>query len=113
MSEKILDQLYQVLQARKDAGGDESYVASLYQKGAVKIAAKITEEAQELNIEGIALEGAPDDAALRDNLRSESADLLFHVMVMLAHHDMHPDEVMGVLEQRFGISGYDEKASRS
>ncbi len=112
MSAEILKQLYEVLQTRKDAPSDESYVASLYAKGAVKIAAKITEEAQELNVEAIALEGALEDETLRDNLRSETADLLFHMMVMLSHHDIHPDEVFEVLAARFGTSGHVEKASR-
>jgi len=45
-------------------------------------------------------------------LTHESADLIFHWMVLLAHHDINPQEVFGVLEERFGISGHDEFASR-
>ena len=108
----IIEQLYQVLQARKGADPESSYVASLYSKGAGKMAEKITEEAVELIDEGIRLEKSPDDAVIREALKQESADLIFHLWVMLAHYDITPADVGAVLEQRFGTSGHDEKASR-
>lgn len=112
MSDHILDALYQVLQTRKNAGGEKSYVASLYEKGSPKIAEKILEEAQEFIDEAYALDKDAGDADAQKNIRSEAADLLFHMMVMLSHHNVPPSEVFEVLEGRFGTSGHDEKAGR-
>lgn len=108
----ILNQLYDVLVARKAADGDASYVASLYDKGSPKIAEKILEEAQELIDEAYALDRDAGDEAVQANIRGEAADLLFHMMVMLAHHNVPFADVSAVLAQRFGVSGHDEKASR-
>ncbi len=113
MSNHILDKLYDILQQRKNAGGEKSYVASLYEKGSPKIAEKILEEAQEVIDEALALDVAPDDAGLQKNIRGEAADLLFHLMVMMAHHDVPPSDVFDVLAERFGVSGHDEKAART
>ena len=113
MSEHILDQLYQILQSRKNAGGEKSYVASLYEGGSPKIAEKILEEAQEFIDEAYALDKNYNDEGAKKNIRSEGADLIFHIMVMLSHHDVPPDDIFGILKQRFGISGHDEKASRN
>lgn len=113
MSEdNILDVLYKVLLTRKGADGDESYVASLYEKGSPKIAEKILEEAQEIIDEALALDKDANNPELQKNIRSEAADLLFHLMIMLAHHDVPPSEVLEVLEGRFGKSGHAEKAER-
>lgn len=112
MAEHILDQLYDILQQRKDATSEKSYVASLYEKGSPKIAEKILEEAQEVIDEALALDNAPDNTDLQKNIRSEAADLLFHLMIMLAHHNVPPQEVYDVLAKRFGTSGHVEKARR-
>lgn len=112
MTDHILEKLYTILQQRKNADGEESYVASLYKKGSPKIAEKILEEAQEVIDEALALDKAPNDAALRKNIRAEAADLLFHLMVMLSHHDVPPSDVFDILDGRFGTSGHDEKAAR-
>ncbi len=112
MTNHILDQLYTVLQERKDTGAKESYVASLYAKGSPKIAEKILEEAQEVIDEALALDSNPDDPTLQKNIRSEAADLLFHLMVMLSHHNVPPSDVFDILEKRFGTSGHVEKANR-
>lgn len=112
MSDHILNSLYQVLLTRKNADPDKSYVASLYAGGAHKIAEKIAEEAGETNDEGMRLEKSPQDEKIRDALVHEAADLLFHLSVMLAHHEVAPDEVFAELESRFGTSGHEEKASR-
>ncbi len=109
----ILDKLYGVLLSRKGQDADKSYVASLYSKGSAKISEKIREEAEETIVEGLRLEKSAEDPEIRKALVHESADLLFHLMVLLAHHDIEPNEVFGVLEDRFGISGHDEKASRT
>lgn len=109
----ILDKLYNILQQRKIADGEASYVASLYEKGSSKIGEKILEEAQEIIDEALALDRAPDDETLQSNIRAEAADLLFHLMVMLSHHDVPPKDVFDILDKRFGTSGHDEKAART
>lgn len=58
MSARIIEKLYNVLQARKGASPESSYVASLYDKGSVKISEKIREEAEETIVEGLRLEKA-------------------------------------------------------
>ena len=113
MSQHILDQLYDILQQRKNAEGDKSYVASLYEKGSPKIAEKILEEAQEFIDEAFHIHNQRDNMDVQKNIRSEAADLLFHIMVMLSHHDIPPSDIFDILEKRFGISGHDEKASRT
>ncbi len=100
----IIQQLFDVIAARKNADAGKSYVASLYQKGTAHISGKVMEEAQEAVEE--ALKGD------QDRLRAESADLLFHLMVLWADQGITPDEVFKVLEQRQGVSGHQEKASR-
>ncbi len=112
MKHKPLEKLYETLLDRKDASPSDSYVASLYKKGARKIAKKLGEEATELVIESIRLEDKPKSAKRKTAFTEESADLLFHFLTLMAHHNVHPDEVIAVLEARMGISGLEEKASR-
>lgn len=104
MSDQILRQLAQVLEQRKQADPDSSYVASLYHKGLDTILKKIGEEATETVI---AAKGG--DA---DQLVYETADLWFHTLVLLVHQGVDPDRVMQELERRFGLSGLEEKAAR-
>lgn len=109
----IIDSLYEVLQSRKSSTPEESYVSSLYKKGAGKIADKIEEEAKEMIAEALLLENKVDDETVKAALKSETADLLFHILVMLAYYDINPNEILSILENRFGTSGHVEKASRS
>jgi len=104
MSADTLKQLFDIIESRKGANGEESYVASLFEKGTSKIAQKVGEEAVETCIE--AIQGD------RDALASESADLLFHLMVLWADQGLKPDDIMQVLQGRLGTSGHEEKASR-
>jgi len=104
MSDEILRQLAEVLEQRKQAAPDSSYVASLYAKGLDSILKKIGEEATETVI---AAKGG--DA---DQLVYEMADLWFHSLVLLAHQGLGPDQVLSELERRFGLSGLEEKAAR-
>ena len=104
-SDDILQQLADVLEARKGAEPDSSYVASLYAKGLDSILKKVGEEATETVI-------AAKDGA-RDQIVYETADLWFHTMVMLAHQGLGPNDVLVELARRFGLSGLEEKASRS
>lgn len=101
----VLRRLYATLQARKSARPEESYVASLYEKGVDAILKKVGEEAAETLIAA----KNPDRAALVH----EMADLWFHSLVLLAAQDV-PLEALGEeLERRMGRSGHEEKASRS
>lgn len=101
---KILDDLYQTILSRKGADASSSYTASLYAKGTAKIAQKVGEEAVETCIE--ALQGD------KEKLKGESADLLYHLMVLWADQGITPDDVYAVLQSREGTSGIDEKNSR-
>ncbi len=99
-----LDKLADVLEARKAATPESSYVAGLYAAGLDAMLAKIGEEAAEL----IAAARQADARALVH----ETADLWFHCLVLLAARDLHPRQVLDELERRFGVSGLEEKASR-
>ncbi len=100
----IIDQLEQVLEDRKHEKSDNSYVASLYNKGNDYICDKILEEASEL------VEASGDT---QQRLIHESADLLFHVLVLLASRDVKYARIEEELERRFGTSGIDEKNNRN
>lgn len=99
-----LNQLARVLEQRKTAAADSSYVASLYHKGLDAILKKIGEEATETVM-------AAKDGE-KDKIVYETADLWFHSMVLLAHQGLGPEDVLKELERRFGLSGLDEKANR-
>ncbi len=100
-----LERLEQTIAARRAASPETSYVARLNAKGVPKIAQKVGEEATETVI--AALSGSNEE------LVSESADLLFHLMVLLNAKGVSLDHVLGELDRREGLSGLDEKASRS
>ena len=104
MSDQIIQDLFEIIEGRKDADPSESYVASLYAKGTAKIAQKVGEEAVETCIE--AIQGD------KQKLAEESADLLFHLMILWADQGLTPDDVTKILQSRLGTSGHDEKASR-
>jgi len=104
MKENVLTELAEILEQRKNAEPDSSYVASLYDKGLDAILKKIGEEATETVM------AAKDGSA--DKIVYEMADLWFHSMVLLAHQGLKPDDVLDELARRFGVSGHDEKASR-
>lgn len=104
MSEQVLAQLADVLAQRKLADPGDSYTASLLAGGAERIGKKIGEEATETAMAGV----LGDKSAIV----AETADLWFHTLVLLAHHDLAPQRVLDELARRFGVSGLDEKASR-
>jgi phosphoribosyl-ATP pyrophosphohydrolase len=104
MTHDTLTRLADVLEQRKSADPDSSYVAKLYAKGLDAILKKIGEEATETVM-------AAKDAD-RDKVIYETADLWFHSLVLLAHQGLHPDDVLAELERRFGLSGLEEKARR-
>jgi len=105
----IIEKLTETLQQRRSADPESSYVASLYDQGLNRILEKVGEEATEVII--AAKDADPDSD--NSELISEVADLWFHSMVMLIHLNHTPEEVLKLLDKRFGHSGLDEKRSRS
>jgi phosphoribosyl-ATP pyrophosphohydrolase len=101
----ILTRLEATIAERRKGDPSASYVAKLSARGVPKIAQKVGEEAVETVIAAMA-----DDRA---GLIGEAADLLFHLMVLLAAKDVPLAEVLAELQRREGTSGIDEKASRS
>ena len=99
-----LDDLFATIEARKGADPDTSWTAKLLSKGPEKCAEKFGEEAVEAIIEAV----KGDKTALT----GEAADVLYHLLVMLAACDVSLSDVMGELERRQGTSGIAEKASR-
>ena len=106
----ILNQLANVLEQRKTAKTDESYVASLHGKGLNKILEKVSEEATETVL--AAKDCDLNDPDSKQEVIKETADLWFHTMVMLSHLDLDPNQVLEELEKRIKLSGLEEKASR-
>lgn len=100
----VLQKLAEVLEARKQADPDSSYVARLYAKGTDHMLKKIGEEATETVL--AAKEGD------REQIVYETADLWFHTLVMLAANNLGPEDVLRELDRRFGLSGLEEKAAR-
>ena len=100
-----LERLADVLEQRKNADPDSSYVAKLYAKGLDSILKKVGEEATETVI-------AAKDGD-REQIVYEMADLWFHSLVLLAHQNIRPADVAAELERRFGLSGIEEKAGRN
>lgn len=99
-----LERLWQVIQSRRGADPEISYTARLFARGRAKIAQKLGEEAVEAVIEGVA-----------DNptaLIGESADLLYHLLVLWADAGISPDDVAAELARREGTSGITEKRAR-
>ena len=103
-----LNKIAAIIEARKGASPDSSYVAKLQHAGLNKILEKVGEEA----VETILAARDVEQGAERSKLVYETADLWFHSLVMLAQLDIAPDEVLQVLERRFGTSGLAEKAAR-
>lgn len=100
----VLDALYAVIESRRGADPESSHTARLFHRGLDKIAQKLGEEAVETAIEGV--------RGRRDGVVNESADLLYHLLVLWAASGVQPAEVWAALEGRKGISGIAEKAAR-
>ena len=104
-----LSQLAAVLEQRKQASADTSYVASLHAKGLNKILEKVGEECTETLLAANDCQHSDD----KSDLIYETADLWFHSLVMLSHLGLGPDDILNELARRFDLSGLEEKASRS
>lgn len=105
----VLNALQLVLEERKQAAPESSYVASLHAQGLNKILEKIGEETTEVIL---AAKDAHDVATTKDVI-AETADLWFHCLVMLSHLGEDHNSVLQELERRFDLSGIVEKANRS
>ena len=102
---ETLAQLEATIADRRRADPDTSYVASLAARGLPVIARKFGEEAVEAVVAALAQD--------REELVGEAADVLFHLLVMLAEKNVTLSEVMVELDRREGVSGLEEKANRS
>ncbi len=100
----IIQAVYQVILDRKANPADNSYTTALMRGGIDKILKKIGEEATEIVI---AAKGG-----VQDEIVYETADLVFHLLVLLGHQNIPPVEVYNELRRRFGTSGISEKAAR-
>ncbi len=103
--DNVLSILEEILEQRKSASAENSYVASLYNKGTDQILEKIREESAEV------IMAAKGDG--NDKIIHEVADLWFHVLVLLRYKNISVSDIETELARRFGISGLEEKRNRS
>ena len=103
-SAEVLDHLYATITARRGGDPEQSYTARLFAAGRPAIAQKVGEESIETVIAAL----GPDDASVV----GESADLLYHLLVLWADRDITPDAIWRELARREGTSGIVEKAAR-
>src|SRR6266481_5644601 len=102
---EVLERLWRVIESRRGADPESSYTARLFARGRAKIAQKFGEEAVETVIEGVG-----DNPAA---LVGESADLLYHLLVLWAAAGVSPADVAAELVRREGTSGIAEKRART
>lgn len=100
----VLDRLIATIESRRDMDPAKSYAAKQLARPRLKVAQKLGEEAVETALAAVA-EGP-------DELKAEAADLLFHLLLLLAHAEIDIDDVLQVLAAREGGSGLTEKATR-
>src|SRR3974390_803244 len=103
-ADDILQAVYDVILERKHNPSENSYTAALMQKGIDKILKKSGEEATEVVI---AAKGGK-----LEEIVYETSDLVFHLLVLLGHCDIPPEDIYAELRRRFGMSGIEEKNSR-
>lgn len=101
----VLDRLFAVVMQRRTANPAVSHSARLLSRGITKVAQKFGEEAVECLIEAV--------AGNRDAVIAESADVLYHLLVLWAASDVRPEDVWQELKRREGVSGIAEKAARA
>ena len=104
-SAAVLDRLWAVVMERRDADPATSHSARLLSRGTAKVAQKFGEEAVECVIEAV--------AGNREALIAESADVLYHLLVMWVDAGLRPGDVWAELQRREGMSGIAEKAART
>ena len=101
----VIDRLWTVVLSRRDANPANSHSARLLSRGVAKVAQKFGEEAVEAVIEAV--------MGNRDALIGESADVLYHLLVLWVAADISPEDVWAELRRREGVSGIAEKAARA
>lgn len=101
---EVVGRLEAVIEARREASPETSWTARLLQDGPPRAARKLGEEAVEAIVAAVSGD--------RDGLAAEAADVLYHLLVLLAAAGVSPDEVAARLEAREGASGLEEKAAR-
>ena len=101
---EALQRLWRVIESRRGADPQTSYTAKLFSRGRTKIAQKLGEEAVEAVIEGVRGD--------RGKLVGESADVLYHLLVLWADIGITPDDIAAELARREGTSGIAEKKAR-
>jgi phosphoribosyl-ATP pyrophosphohydrolase len=102
---EVLEALERVVASRRGDSPDRSYTSRLLAGGVPRIGPKVTEEADEL------VRAAAEESD--DRVVAEAADLVYHVLVLLAARDLPLGRVEDELARRFGVSGLDEKAARA
>ncbi len=100
-----LDELFAVIESRREADPEVSHTARLFERGVPYIAQKVGEETVETVIEAVRGD--------TDGIRAESADLLYHLLVLWAATGIRPAEVWAELAERRGLSGVEEKRQRN
>jgi phosphoribosyl-ATP pyrophosphohydrolase len=105
MSYEILEELFAIVQERRKADPETSYIAKRFKQGTAKIAQKFGEESVETVIAAMQHD--------KQEVIAESADMIFHWLLLLADAGTSPREVMEELHARLGVSGLDEKARRA
>ena len=105
MQTDVLTALSKVIESRKKADANQSYVASLHAKGLDAVAGKVIEEADETGPSG-------NKRRCRPSGLCETADLWFHSLVLLSYFNLTHEEVLNELDRRFGVSGLEEKSLR-
>jgi len=106
MTLKVFEDVYQTILTRKQDGDTQSsYVARLMSKGLDRILKKVGEEASEVII-------AAKNSSEKEKVY-EASDLLFHLMVLMAHQGITLDQIAEEFQRRLGVSGLEEKASRT
>ena len=103
-TDAVIGRLFETVASRKGGDAAESYTAKLFARGTDKIAQKLGEEAVETVIAAVTKD--------RDGMIGESADLIYHLLVLWADAGIRPEDVLAELERREGTSGIAEKASR-
>ena len=101
---QVLDRLFEIIENRRDADPSVSHTANLFAQGTNKIAQKVGEEAVEAVIEAVAGDN--------DKLAAESADLLYHLLVLWSARGLTPADIWAKLLARQGMSGLAEKGAR-
>ena len=104
ISPEVIDRLWEVVLDRRDADPAISHSARLLSRGTAKVAQKFGEESVECIIEAV--------TGNKEALIAESADVLYHLLVLWVSAGLHPSEVWAELERREGVSGIAEKAAR-